>query len=174
MINNEEFATVTEISFQTSIEHEQAQNYCNPSPTSTFSHPSKPIEFTRTFAFDQSCIQKLHNLDQSSDFAFKPPVLLRLFKPYNRNIKSEYYHSTNEIYTDEPSLIQMKYHDGRPTLIDQNVLKSFEKSHRSDVSYCKRIINRLQTFLKPSPTELSRPWQHKTIFELFKTKINRD
>lgn len=129
---------------------------------STFSHLSKPeksIEETTTFTLDRTCIKKLQHT-------------ARLIKKHSRFVKSEYDLLTNEIKSIEPSLLRMKYLDGRPTLIDLNAIESFQKSH----THQKRILNCLQTFLNPPSTDQSKSWQHKTIFELInerKTKRNR-
>jgi hypothetical protein len=126
-----------------------------------------------------------------------------------RTIASDYRLSLNNSnISNEPTLLQIKYFDGRLPLKDDDARVSFRKSHAfsdsiatrlnrlgliqtnstQDLSFqttsfttsCrKRILNRFRTFiennLSESPSPQSRPWQHKTISELFherKMKIN--
>jgi hypothetical protein len=125
-------------------------------------------------------------------------------KKYARTIASEYRFShNNEEHTfNEPTLLQVKYLDGRLPLRNDLKIESFRKSQilsdsisdrlnrvgrakmastqdltfpttSFNMSYRKRILNRFRTFIEnnsfepsPLPTQ-SRPWQHKTISELY-------
>ncbi|CAF0885887.1 unnamed protein product [Rotaria sp. Silwood1] len=123
--------------------------------------------------------------------------LLRSLKKRSRAIKSEYYLPEDDIKPNDTSIFQMKYFDGRHTVADHNTRASIEESQffsssissrtslskifqpddiTANSSLRKRILHRFQNFLKPNSTEKSRPWQHKTIFELFtdrKSKTDR-
>jgi hypothetical protein len=141
----------------------------------------------------------------------KGSSILFSMKKYARTITSDYHltHNNSNIF-NEPTLVQVKYFDGRLPLKNDHTRESFQKSHTlSDsissrlnrlgltkmastqdlsfqttsfnTSYRKRMLNRFRTFIEnnlsesPSPSPQSRPWQHKTISELYnerKTKIN--
>jgi len=119
-----------------------------------------------------------------------PSPFFRLIKKHTRSVKSEYHLCNNEIKINDPLLFQMKYLDGRPTLTDFNALESLQKSQLltnsissrlstskisliQDLSYRKRILNRVQTFFKSTSNDQSKPWQQKTIFELFNERKNK-
>ncbi len=137
--------------------------------------------------------------------------ILSSMRKYARTITPDYRlsHNNSNIF-NEPTLIQVKYFDGRLPLKNDHARESFQKSHTfSDsiasrlnrlgltkmastqdlsfpttsfnISYRKRMLNRFRTFIEnnltesPSPSPQSRPWQHKTISELYnerKAKIN--
>ncbi|CAF3648972.1 unnamed protein product [Rotaria socialis] len=168
---------------------------------------------THTFAFDRTCMIKYNRvknekIDQdeivlpfylnhkpkidNSALLFnnsitKSPVF-RLAKKRSQTIKSEYYLPDEVMKSSEPSLLQVKYLDGRATLVNNHIRELSEKSenlsnsissrtsvskmfHTEDISLYeslrKRISNRFQNILKSSSTEKPKTWQHKTIFELF-------
>jgi len=154
--------------------------------------------FTRTFTFERVKEQKInyaetyHEEQPVLPFYLdnnlsKPTTLLRLIKKRTRVVNSEYYLSSDEIRTNEPTLLQVKYLDGRRTLTNLNALESIEKSQLStasissrmslskistakDLSYGKRVLNRFQNFFRPNSNEQSKPWQKKTVLELFNEK----
>ena len=139
-------------------------------------------------------------------------------KNYARTVSSEYrfsHHQANPF--NEPTLLQVKYLDGRQSLRNDQARESFRKSKAfSDsisshlnrlglnkvsstqdlaspttsfhMSYRKRMLNRFRTFIEnnshdesscsssSSSSSQARPWQHKTITELYnerKTKVHR-
>ncbi len=136
--------------------------------------------------------------------------ILCSMKKYARTVASEYRltHHNNENLFTEPTLLQVKYLDGRRALKDDHARESFQKiqtlsgsisnrlnrlglskmSSTQDLSspttsfnnsYRKRILNRFRMLIENNSTEESqpRPWQHKTISELFnerKYKFNRE
>ncbi|CAF2520196.1 unnamed protein product [Rotaria sp. Silwood2] len=121
--------------------------------------------------------------------------LLRLLRNSSRIVRSEYYLPENSIKPTDHSLLQGKYLDERRTLTEHNARESLEQcqflsasiSSRASLSKTfppddmstnsslrKRIFNRFQHFLKPNSTEKSRPWQHKTIFELFNDRKSKN
>ena len=119
-------------------------------------------EEEQSSAFPRPCLRKVHPMNSS---ALNRSSILRFDRKHYRAIQSEYYPCTAE-----PSLLQMKYFDGRPTLIDLNAVETFEKSRQSpyvhvstspDSSYRKRIFNRLQNFLRYSPFGLIHPRRNK-------------
>jgi hypothetical protein len=154
--------------------------------------------FTRTFTFERAKEQKIncaetHDEQQPvlplylDNNLSKPTTLLGLIKKRTRVVNSKYYLSNDEIRTNEPTLLQVKYLDGRRTLTNLNALESFEKSQllttsissrmslskistKKDLSYGKRILNCFQRFFRSNSNEQSKPWQQKTILELFNEK----
>jgi hypothetical protein len=142
----------------------------------------------------------------------KPSSLISSIKKYARTITSEYHltHYNNENTFTEPTLLQVKYLDGRLPLTDDQARESFRKNQTLsgsisnrlnrfgltkisstqdlssettsfNISYRKRMLNRFRTFIENNSTNSSsisqsRPWQHKTITELFnerKLKVHR-
>lgn len=106
-------------------------------------------------------------------------------------IKSAWNISDDSVKKSEPSLIQVKYLDGRPTLTNSNTRESLEKSKhlscsmssQSNLLYVqqkedtpthtsirKRILNRFQNLFKSPSTPKPKSWQQKTILELFNAK----
>ncbi len=156
------------------------------------------MTFTRTFTFERAkeqkinCAETYHEEQPVLSFYLdnnlsKPTKLLRLVKKRTQIVNSEYYLSSDEIQTNEPTLLQVKYLDGRQTLINFNALESFEKSRllstsissrmnlskistTKDLSYGKRILNSFQRFFRSNPNEQTKPWQQKTILELLNEK----
>jgi len=154
--------------------------------------------FTRTFTFERAkeqkinCAETYHEEQPVLSFYLdnnlsKPTTLFRLVKKRTQIVNSDYYLSSDEIQTNEPTLLQVKYLDGRRTLINFNALESFEKSRllstsissrmslskistTKDLSYGKRILNCFQRFFRSNSNEQSKPWQQKTILELFNEK----
>lgn len=118
----------------------------------------------------------------------KTSTLTRFSTRNSRKMKYECYLSDDDIKTNEPCLLRLKYLDGRATLINNNIRESPERStcssksaslrsnlsklfHPNDISpsssYRKRLLNHFQNIFKPHSTEKIRPWHHKTIFEVF-------
>ncbi|CAF2146418.1 unnamed protein product [Rotaria magnacalcarata] len=168
---------------------------------------------THTFEFDRTCMIK-HNrvknekiyhdetvlpfylnhtskIDNSTLLSNNPTTkfpVFRLAKNRAQTIKSEYYLPDEAIKSTEPSLLQVKYLDGRATLVNNHIRELLEKPenlsssissrmsvskmfHTEDISLYeslrKRISNRFQNILKSSSTGKPKTWQHKTVFELF-------
>jgi hypothetical protein len=161
---------------------------------------------TRIFTFDRTCMEKSDrakeqeindnetHIKEQSVLPFdldkvnnlpNPSTFFRLIKKHTRTIKSGYYLHDDKMKINEPTLLQVKYVDGRQTLTDLNALESMQKfqlnllknSYKQDLSYRKRILNRVQSFLKSTNSnEQSIPWQQKTVLELYyerKNKVNR-
>jgi hypothetical protein len=142
----------------------------------------------------------------------KASSVLCLMKKCTRIVTSEYrlsHKNNNEDMSAEPTLLQVKYLDGRLPLKDgynreslrkpqtlsgsvstrlnrlglQKMLSTQDLSTTPTTtslngSYRKRMFNRFRTLMDNNSQEQqqSRPWQHKTIKELFierKYKINR-
>jgi hypothetical protein len=143
----------------------------------------KPIiettTFTRTLAFDHTCIDKYNRVEEQKMYSIETTtntsIFRRLIKNGTRIMKSKYDLSNYKIKSNEPSLIQIKYLDGRTTLTDIDAQESYTSSRLSlstHSSYRKRIFNHFQTVFKPNSTE---QWQRKSVFGLFnerKSKAN--
>ena len=162
-----------------------------------------------------------HDNDRSSSISMatslsqslsKGSSILSLMKKYARTVSSEYRLSqTGQQYSiDEPTLLEVKYLDGRLSLRDDHARDSLRKtqtlsdsiatklnrlglskmSSTQDLSatsktlngsYRKRILNRFRSLMDENTTDYydipeSKPWQHKTVSELFqerKYKVNR-
>lgn len=146
----------------------------------------------------------------SDNFSKSSSILCRM-KKYARTVSSEYrLPQGNETkLSNEPTLLEVKYLDGRLPLKDDTARESFRNNHLSgsvssrlnrislhkmsstqDLSETtkslngscrKRILSRFRTLLENNIGEEQgssqpRPWQHKTISELFherKYKVNR-
>jgi hypothetical protein len=163
-----------------------------------------------------SIIDQLEFEHQSSGLndLSKAPSLLCAMKKYARTVTSEYRLNQNNLNGNtsaEPTLLQVKYLDGRRPLKDDYAQDSYRKSQTLtgsiatrlnrigiskmsstqdlssgtsfNISYRKRMVNRFRSFIEnnssestqPPPVPKSRPWQHKTISELFhdkKYKVN--
>lgn len=109
----------------------------------------------------------------------KGSSLISLMKKYARTMSSEYRLSNEDRMRsiDEPTLIQVKYLDGRISLPKTQSIHDVSQTG----SYRKRFANRFRTiieqnFLEPSNFDPSKPWQQKTLAELFyerKQKLQR-
>lgn len=147
---------------------------------------------TRTYTFDRQRMDKSdsgkeHENNSPERYHDEQSTLLRLVKKRTGIVKSEYYLTNDEIKTNEPTLLQVKYFDGRPTLTNFDALESMEKSKllrssrlnfsktsiTQDLSYGKRILNRVQTFIKPPSNDQTKPWQQKTLFGIFNEIKNK-
>jgi hypothetical protein len=173
-------------------EHESLSNpteqqsidiHCSITSLASTSHvdQQKPIiettTFTRTLAFDHTCIDKYNRVEEQKMYSIetitnssisKTSTFRRLIKNGTRIMKSKYDLSNYKIKSNEPSLIQIKYLDGRTTLTDIDAQESYTSSRLSlstHSSYRKRIFNHFQTVFKPNTTE---SWQRKSLFGLFK------
>jgi hypothetical protein len=164
-------------------------------------------------SIDQS--SSMSPLQSESSSLSKGSSILSLMKKYARTVSTEYHltHSNNAKHINEPTLLEVKYLDGRSPLKDDIARESFRKtqtlsgsissrfnriglssklSSTQDLSSVtskalngscrKRILDRFRTLLDTtsaehqSPPYQSRPWQHKTITELFherKYKVHR-
>lgn len=159
---------MSEIFFQTPLKRNATEYLTESSttdetPTMIIDLPSLiheiPVEKHRSPTASIDSIENHQSpIPEEPSSAFARPCLrktsiLRFDRKRYRTIQSEY-----NPCTAEPSLLQMKYFDGRPTLIDLNAVETFEKSRQSTCSnisdsssYRKRIFNRLQNFLRYSP-----------------------
>jgi hypothetical protein len=146
----------------------------------------KPIietsRFTRTLAFDHTCLDKYNRVEEQKMYSIetntnsslsKTSTFRRLIKNRTRIMKSKYDLSNHKSKSNEPSLIQIKYLDGRTTLTDIHAQESYTSSRLSlstHSSYRKRIFNHFQTVFKPNSTE---PRQRKSVFGLFNERKSK-
>lgn len=118
---------------------------------STLSEREQTRLCIRSVAFDSTCTINDQNIDNSHRYSFHPTnrsSFLRHVRKGYQTVQSAYYP-----LTDEPSLIQMKYFDGRPTLIDWNALEISHRTSSSSISssYRRRVFHRLENFFRFSP-----------------------
>lgn len=132
----------------------------------------------------------------------KASSILSSMRKYAQTLKNEYSVSNHNSSFNEPTLLQVKYLDGRLLLRDDQARESFRQNQTISgsfanqlnrlqptkmcstqdlsqttfhMSYRKRMLNRFRAFVENNsvdfPTPLSssqtRPWQHKTVAELF-------
>ncbi|CAF1351010.1 unnamed protein product [Rotaria sordida] len=157
----------------------------------------RPFYLNNTLNNNNNNNNNINNYSSMSNSVTKTSPSLRLLKNRSRTVRSECRLPDNGIKPTESSLFRVKYLDGRHTLADRHTRESLEKSQflsgsissrtslskifspddiPTNSSLRKRIVHRFQNFFKFNSTEKSRPWQHKTIFELFnerKTKTDR-
>ena len=100
--------------------------------------------FIHSLASDHTCTVHDENVKHRRTplvhLTNRSSILRHVRKGY-RTVQSACYPSTNE-----PSLFQMKYFDGRPTLIDLNAVEILQKSSSSFAQ--RRIFRCLNNFLR--------------------------
>ncbi|CAF4392234.1 unnamed protein product, partial [Adineta steineri] len=109
--------------------------------------------------------QKITHTQMNNSFSIsnkqsKSSTLFRFIKNQTRHIQTKYNMSNHEMKSNEPSLVQIKYFDGRSSLIDMNIQGSqilsnpvSPLSSSSKFSSRKRIFNHFSIFSRTTSTE---------------------
>ncbi|CAF1315765.1 unnamed protein product [Adineta steineri] len=127
--------------------------------------------------------QKIAHTQMSNSFSItnkqsKSSTLFRFIKNQTRHIQTKYNMSNHEMKSNEPSLVQIKYFDGRSSLIDMNIQGSqilcnpvSPLSSSSKFSSRKRILNHFSIFSKTTSTE---QLYSKPKFGIFNGRKSKD
>ncbi|CAF0962158.1 unnamed protein product [Adineta steineri] len=127
--------------------------------------------------------QKIAHTQMNNSFSIsnrqsKSSTLFRFIKNQTRHIQTKYNMSNHEMKSNEPSLVQIKYFDGRSSLIDMNIQGSqilcnpvSPLSSSSKFSSRKRILNHFSIFSKTTSTE---QLYSKPKFGIFNGRKSKD
>ena len=201
------FTWIFSESIERSEDKLQSRSFINVLPTPFYLGHETSTNEGSEFDRSSSISRQKSEINQPS----KSSSIRYLMKKYARTVTSEYRlaHHQNEKRAAEPTLLEVKYLDGRLSFKDDSARESFRQprslnesfssrlnrlggskvSSIQDLSatkkpleepYRKRMFNRFRNLLDQEPAQAQsfqpRPWQHKTIIELFyerKYRVNR-